>query len=90
MALSLGIHFGSKIRIGEHIVKVAAIVAPTVYLLTVDNGPELLVSDQETTEILPGVTVFVGTSKTGSINRLAFTAPRSIVISRVEEDSDSI
>ena len=88
MALSLGIIAGEKILIGsdpQHVVEVKAVFqSNNLIIITVDGGPDIAISDQSRTEILPGVSVFSGVGRNGS--RLAFIAPKEILIYREELD----
>jgi hypothetical protein len=84
MALSLGVSVGSKISVGDSKVHVKAIVTPMLIIVQVDNGPDVLVSDKEAVEILPGVKVFAGLGRKQAGNRLAFEADRSVSIYRDE------
>ena len=81
MALSIGVSVGSRVDIGGHILQVKALPAPSVAVVTVDRGDEILLSDGKAVEILPHVKV-----QTGPGNRLAFQAPKSIRISRLEKE----
>lgn len=82
MALLVGVSRNSKIMVGDSVLTVVDIRGTTMSL-RVDSGPEFMVNHQERTEILPEVFVFVGKSHIeGSIDRLAFEAPRSISILR--------
>lgn len=88
MALSLGIHEGSKIQVGSHVVTVTEIVRDN--LMTVEaGGLKHMVTDTERTEILPSVFVFCGSShgQAATNARLAFEAPRSININRIEKNA---
>jgi len=86
MALSIGVSIGSKILVGGHLLVVKNLVHPNLIVISVDRGEDIVISDKANTEILPGVEVFSGIGMGGGGNRLAFTAPKSIRISRVEED----
>jgi sRNA-binding carbon storage regulator CsrA len=79
-ALSIGVSVGSRIDIGGHMLVVKALVAPNVVVVTIDRGEEILISEGKSVEILPGVKVQSGVGG----NRLAFHAPKSIRISRIE------
>jgi hypothetical protein len=68
MALSIGVSVGSKILVGGHMVQVKALVYPNVVVVTVDRGDEIVISEGQATEILPGVRVQSGIGG----NRLAF------------------
>ena len=83
MALSLGVRKGGKLLVGHHCVEVKRMVPPNVIVITVDEGPEIAVSDLSKTVILPNVSVFSGVGAAGNGNRLAFEAPRSISIRRL-------
>jgi len=86
LALSIGISSGSKIKVGDHMVEVKTVAKPNLIVLSVDGGPDQVISDQSRTEILPEVFVFSGVGSQGSGNRLAFEAARSIPIHRVENN----
>jgi hypothetical protein len=81
--LSIGGACGPKISVGGHLVVVKKLsFASNSIAVAVAGRPEIVVTDQKT-EIVPGV--FVQTStKTGG-NRLVFTAPREILINRIED-----
>lgn len=83
MPLSIGVGVGSKIGVGQHTVSVRALVHPRLIVIAVDNGPDIVVTDRESVEILPEVKVQTGVGASGGSNRLAFTAPREIRISRL-------
>jgi hypothetical protein len=80
MALSIGVGVGSRIDIGGHLLQVKALVAPNIVVVTIDQGQEIMVSEEKAVELLPNVKVQTGVGG----NRLAFHAPKSIRISRVE------
>lgn len=82
MALSIGVSAGSKIDVGNHCVQVKTVVHPTLFILNVDGGEDITVTDKERVKILPEVYVFAGVGGAGVGNRLAFEAPRSIAINR--------
>lgn len=89
MALSIGVSAGSRIKVGGKTVHVRKILTPVLLVLTVDDGDEILVSDKERVKIMPDVFVFAGVGSPkgdgqGVGNRLAFEAPRSIAIHRLE------
>ncbi|MFY9724638.1 MAG: hypothetical protein WB579_00530 [Bryobacteraceae bacterium] len=84
MALSLGVKKGSKILVGDHCVQVKNMVPPDMIVISVDDGEEVLVSDQYKSQILPDVLVFSGIGQNGGGNRLAFDAPKSIKIKRLD------
>ena len=81
MTLSIGVGVGSRIDVGGHLIQVKALVSPNVIVLTVDRGEDVVVSEGKAVEILPDVKVHAGPHG----NRLAFIAPRSIRISRIEK-----
>lgn len=81
MALSIGVSVGSQIDVGGHRLQVKALVHPNVVVITVDRGEEIVISEGQSVEILPGVKVQSGVGG----NRLAFHAAKSIRISRVGE-----
>ncbi len=85
LALSIGVSVGSKIEIGGHILEVKSLAYPNLILVSVDHQPDLVISDFDSKEILPDVMVQVGVGQGGGGNRLAFTAPRHIRISRIED-----
>jgi hypothetical protein len=74
---------GSRISVGDHYVDVKAMVPPNLVVIMVDDGPEMVISDQSKTDILPTVSVFSGVGAAESGNRLAFEAPRSVTIRRL-------
>lgn len=86
MALSLGVKKGTRISIADHDLVVKQIEPTNRITVSLDGGPDLLVTEQERTEILPAVFVFSGVGATGNGNRLAFVAPRSISITRHDVD----
>jgi hypothetical protein len=71
--------------VGDSEVYVRAIVNPTLIIVQVDGGPDIVITDQNSTQILDGVKVFAGQGKSSLGNRLAFEAHKSIPIYRVEE-----
>jgi hypothetical protein len=81
VALSIGVGVGSRIDVGGHVVQVKSLVHPNVVVITVDRGAEVVISEGQVVEILPGVKVQSGLGG----NRLAFHAPKSIRISRIGE-----
>lgn len=72
---------GSRIRVGDSTVLVKQVVNPTLIVLTVNNGPDVVVTDRERVTLMPEVFVFAGLGRIGS--RLAFEAPKRIEIHRV-------
>lgn len=89
MALSLGVHKGDKILIGDHCLEVKAITASSdpavgdLITVAIDGGENLVVSDRSKSQIAPEVWVFSGVGTTGNKSRLAFEAPRTILIRRL-------
>lgn len=81
MALSIGIGVGSKIDIGGHMLQVKSLTHPNLVVVTVDRGDDIVISEGQAIEILPGVKVQSGSGG----NRLAFHAAKSIRISRMGE-----
>lgn len=88
MALSLGISVGSRIQIGDKVMTVVDALRGRSILVEVE-GLSYVITDQCKVEVLPGVFVFFGSPTTSlqSFNglRLAFEAPRSIKIMRLED-----
>jgi len=91
MALSIGIRVGDKIAVDKHTVHVRSITEPNLIVVKVDKGDEQVISDQARTEIIPNVFVFVGVGGNEGhylegerSYRLAFEAPRSIIIHRAD------
>jgi hypothetical protein len=88
VALSIGVVPGSRIMIGKSVVLVNEILNSNLVSLSVDGGPAFMVSDQERTQIAPEVMVFCGVKKPRNdshVSRLAFEAPRNIIITKVED-----
>ena len=90
MAKIIGVTSGSVINVGGHLVgghtvKVKSVVKPNVIVITIDDGADITISDQERVEIVPGVFVFAGVNSNGAGCRLGFEAARSILINRLEE-----
>ena len=83
VALSIGVKVGSRIAVGNHIVRVTDVLRADEMKLTVDDGPDILISDKQTVMILPEVHVFAGIGVNGVGRRLAFEAPREIPIHRL-------
>ena len=84
MALSLGVSVGSRIDIAGHLLQVKALVQRKLIVVTVDGGNDVVISDKDRKEIVPGVWVQVGVSERAKNIRLAFEAPKTIRISRIE------
>lgn len=90
MAKVIGVTSGSVINVGGeivggHKVQVKSVVKNNLIVITVDDGEEITISDQERVEIVPGVFVFAGVGANGTGYRLGFEAPKSILINRMEE-----
>lgn len=87
MAKSIGVTRGSRIRVGSQVVKVIS-CTPRMVTLCVDHGKPLIITEEERVEIIPKVFVFVGVPDHLNISgsRLAFEAPRDILIDRVRQD----
>jgi sRNA-binding carbon storage regulator CsrA len=89
MSLSIGVSTGSRISVGDHVVRVKSINSPNLFVVDIDGGNEVVISEREKIEVLPDVFVQSGVGQKGGGNRLAFDAPRSIKISRIEESRRS-
>lgn len=63
---------------------VKSVVHPNLIVVSVDDGPEIVVTDRQQKWILPNVGIQSGVGRTGGNNRLCFDAPKSIRISRLE------
>lgn len=88
MALSIGIVPGSKIKVGNSVIRVDSVMNSNLVGLSLDGGPVFMVSDNEKTEVMPQVMVSCGVKaarEASHMSRLAFDAPRSISINRIEE-----
>ena len=88
MALSIGVNRGSQIQIGKSMVRVIDIRPGTV-VVAVNNGPAVILSENESTELMPEVFAFVGLDSKESRfcdSRIAFEAPRRIAITRVKNE----
>ena len=87
MALSIGISCGDRISIDGHVLEVKDVsgFVEMVVIVSVDGAPSVVLTEQPSVELIPGVNVFVGRGTTQSKGsyRLAFEAPRSIRINRV-------
>jgi hypothetical protein len=84
VALSLGIKAGVKIQVGESVVEIRSITPPALIVVSVDGGPDMVVSDQARQELMPHVFAFTG-AKDGTGNRIAIEAPRDIKITRMKD-----
>lgn len=80
MALSVGVKTGSKIDVNGHTVLVKTIFSPAHLVVTVDDGPEISITDQESVTILPEVKLFAGIGGRRMGYRLSFEAPQHIEI----------
>ena len=83
MGLSLGVYINSQIQIGGSVLRVLRMPRPPLIVVRLDNGDDILVSDRERTEIMPGVFLSVGKIKKGFTNRLLIEAPKSVPITRL-------
>jgi hypothetical protein len=83
LALTLGVRVGHKIQVGEHMVEVKKVHSTTLMTLTIDGESDVQVSDQSRKEIVPSVHVFTGSKEGETGYRLAFEAPKSVKISRL-------
>jgi hypothetical protein len=75
MALSVGVRTGSRILVGDHCVEVKAMLPANLIVIAVDNGDEIIVSEESATIILPGVKVFSGMGKNGDRRPAHFRGP---------------
>lgn len=82
MPLSLGVSTGDKLTVGPHDLSVKKVVNPTTIVISVDDGPEIIITEFERTQILRNVFVFAGVGANGNGSRLAFDAPRNVSIHR--------
>jgi hypothetical protein len=88
LALSIGVTRGSRIRVGQSMVKVEEIVQDVAVTLSVDGGKKFMITDSERTQIIPEVFVQLGLNHRSSgtnSSRLAFEAPFSIKINRIRQ-----
>jgi len=90
VALSIGVSVGSRIHVDGHLLQVNKLDQHKRIWVTVDGENDVVISDEDRQEIVPGVWVRVGIGQTGKRNRLAFEAPRAIRISRVEPPQTSV
>jgi Global regulator protein family len=89
VGLILGVSKGKTFYVGDVPVKVVDTESSTRITLSVNGGPEFVITDREMTTILPSVSVSAGASiKQGkfrqTLPRLVIEAPRSITILREE------
>lgn len=85
VALSIGVGKGSRIKVGDSMLRVVEIVPGVAISVQLDGNKTFMITDSERTEIMPGVFVQIGLNpkNVDSGSRLAFEAPRSITINRV-------
>jgi hypothetical protein len=84
MALSLGVHTGSTLKIGSTKVEVLSIGPGESMRLSVEGSQKFNVTSQSRVEIMPKVYVSVGRGLNKNPgHRLCFEADRSIPISRL-------
>lgn len=85
MALSLGVFLGSRVKIGDVMLKVVSIEDPNIVGLQVGGGDIVYVSDVESVEVLPEVFIQSGRRdrKLDKSTRIAIDAPKRIRIERV-------
>ncbi len=87
MALSIGVSCGDRIDVGGHTLEVKDVsgLVEMVVMVSVDGAPAVVLTEQSSVELIPGVKVFVGRGKTQSTGtyRLAFEATRIIRINCV-------
>jgi hypothetical protein len=69
-----------------HIVTVKAFSHPNVITISVDDREDIRVTEDHSIEILPQVNVFPGVGPREASNRLAFEAPLSVRIGRIEKE----
>lgn len=84
MALSLGVHEGSKIKVGDVLVSVQTIVnGNEVEILYGDQ--QHLITDSERTEVAPNIFISCGVrdNRFPNHSRLAFEAARNVPITRI-------
>lgn len=89
MALSIGVSVGSGIDVDGHLLLVKRLDQHKRIWVTVDGEDDVVISDTDRKEIVPGVWVRVGIGQNGNRNRLAFEAPKAIRISRIESPRKS-
>ena len=85
MALSLGVHKGTVLRVGGDLVRVAALGPGVRAVLEVQGkAGQFLVTEDQRTEVVPKVYVSFGRNSNNNPSpRLCFEAPREISITRV-------
>lgn len=88
MALSIGVRFNQKIKVGDSLLQVVSVDKEqgTIIGLSVNGGPAIYVTEYERVEVLPEVFVSCGQPHSAYPldDRLAFEAPRRIRIERVK------
>lgn len=87
MALSIGVSVGAKVLVGGRTVTVrstASTPETDIIGVCVDDGPVVQLTELRSVELLPEVRAFVGKGPNQSHGayRIAFEAPRRILISR--------
>jgi hypothetical protein len=84
MALSIGVHEGSKVMVGGSILSVLDIASST-HVSVEFKGKTFLITDAARTKVADDVFISCGSKqqKHERYSRLAFEAPRDIPISRV-------
>lgn len=87
--MSIGVSVGSRIAIGNNVLEVRALAHPNLIVIGVDDGPDIVISEEARKEVLPEVFVQTGVGPTGTGNRLAITAPKVIRISRIESGKET-
>lgn len=86
MALSIGVSKGSKIQVGANLLRVLE-VQDSRHVSIQYGEQRHLITDAERTEVEPGVFLSCGIRQdketTSNSSRIAFEAPRSVIINRV-------
>ena len=59
-------------------------------VIGLDGGPDVVISEDHSQEILPGVFVLKGVGPSRAVNRLAFMAPKEIRISRIPSPREGV
>ena len=67
-------------------VKIVSISRLARIVVSVDGGPNILITDRQKTEAMLGVYFSVGMSKEKVFNRLLFYAPKIVKIDRLKDD----
>lgn len=90
MALILGVYTGSTIYVGDTPIKVTeAAQGSSLLAISVDGGPDIVISEREAKEVMPSVFMSVGRPMRGEHRgtappRVVIEAPREITILREE------